>query len=90
MTAKKRKGEKKMNKTITFDPMDFESIKKIMDEHGDSNMMYPGINANGEETWISPYVNRVVVTTFQENGWTRVNTYWRDGTREETFDGKWR
>lgn len=30
------------------------------------------------------------VVNFQSNGWTRWNVYWRDGTREELFEGKWR
>lgn len=78
-----------MNKTIHFDPMDWNSIIKIMDEHGDSKTMFPGTNEHGEDVWISPYPDRVVIKTFQKNGWTRINTYWRDGTCEETFDGRW-
>ena len=30
------------------------------------------------------------VVNFQSNGWTRWNVYWRDGTREELFERKWR
>lgn len=26
------------------------------------------------------------VSTFQSNGWTRINWYYRDGTVEETFE----
>lgn len=26
------------------------------------------------------------VTTYQNNGWTRTNYYWADGTQEELFD----
>lgn len=77
-------------KTINFDPLDWESMLKIMDEYGDSDTMFPGANENMEETYISVYQDKIVVSTNQHNGWVRINTYWRDGTREETFKGKWR
>ena len=28
------------------------------------------------------------VTTVQHNNWCRINTYWEDGTREETYKKK--
>ena len=31
-------------KQIHFDPTDQEAMNKLMDEHGDSKMMYPGTN----------------------------------------------
>ena len=30
------------------------------------------------------------VETLQNNGWCCIHTYWEDGTKEETFDGKWK
>lgn len=77
-----------MSKVIRFDPTDWDSTLKIMDEYGASKTMFPGTNEKGEDVWISPYPDRVVMKTFQKNGWTRINTYWRDGTCEETFDGR--
>ena len=39
---------------------------------------------------ISVAKDRIDVVTFQSNGWTRRNVYWRDGTTEELFEGKWK
>ena len=79
-----------MTKTIKFDPTDLNGMISLMDDYGDSTTMYPGTNEDGEDIHISIYHDRIVVSTMQENGWNRINTYWRDGTREETFDGKWK
>lgn len=80
----------KANKEIKFNPADHKGMIRLMDDYGDSNTMYPGTNEDGESVNISIYHDRIVVVTMQDNGWNRVNTYWRDGTREETFDGKWK
>ena len=79
-----------MEKQIRFDPTDLEGMIAIMDEHGDSKTMYPGTNENGEDVFISIFPERIVVSTMQSNGWNRINTYYRDGSSDETFDGKWR
>lgn len=75
---------------IRFDPNDLAGMIALMDAYGDSTTMFPGTNDNGETVHISIYHERIVVSTMQDNGWNRINTYWRDGTREETFDGKWK
>lgn len=75
---------------MKFDPSDLDGMRKLMDELGDSTTMFRGENADEEETCLSIYPDRVVCTTYQNNGWVRQNTYWRDGTREETFDGRWK
>lgn len=72
-------------KTFTLDPSDLEGMRKLMDEHGDSETMFPGENEDGELTFVSIYHDRIVQATHQANGWVRLNTYWRDGTREETY-----
>ncbi len=75
---------------ITFDPYDFEDMCKIMDEYGSSDCPFSGMNKNGEDVWISVFYDRITVKIHQRNGWVRINTHWRDGTREEIFDGRWR
>ena len=75
---------------ITFDPTDFKGMCEIMDAHGGSDVPFPGTNAHGEDVWISVFYDRITVKTHQRNGWVRINTHWRDGTREETFDGRWK
>lgn len=76
---------KENSKTIEFDPCDLNGMLKIMDELGDSAELYDGKNENGETVLISVFTDKIVVRTSQSNGWERTNTYWRDGTCEETF-----
>lgn len=75
---------------ITFDSNDLEGMCRIMDAHGGSECPFSGRNENGEDVCLSVFHDRITVRTHQRNGWARLNTYWRDGTREETFDGRWR
>ena len=76
--------------TFTVDPSDYDGLRQIMDEYGDSEVSFSGDNENLEEVMISVANDRIDVGTFQSNGWTRRNVYWRDGTREELFEGKWK
>ena len=71
-----------------IDPDDLDSMIRIMDEYGESRFPYSGKNEAGEDILASVFQDKVVVSTNQENGWVRVNAYWRDGTREEYFDGR--
>lgn len=80
---------KQESRTFTFDPSDLEAMRKLMDERGDSDTMFLGVNENMEDTTISVFHDKIIYVTFQSNGWVRKNIYWRDGTREELFDGKW-
>ena len=76
--------------TFVFDPTDLKAMCKLMDEYGDSDTMFTGTNTELEDTTISIFHDRIVYVTFQSNGWVRKNVYWRDGTREELFDGRWK
>lgn len=78
-----------MERQIEVNPFDQKSLNALMDQYGDSTTMFPGTNENGETVHISIFYDKIVVVTLQENGWVRKNIYYRDGTREETFDGKW-
>jgi len=78
------------DETILFDPSDRESMTKLMDKHGESGVAFAGKNKDGEDTFI--YVvsrEKVTVRTNQNNGWVRETSYLRDGTKEETYDGRW-
>lgn len=79
-------------KPLTFmvDPSDYDGLRRIMDEHGDIEVPFFGDNENLEEVMVSVAKDRIDVVTYQHNGWTRRNVYWRDGTREELFEGKWK
>ena len=76
--------------SFTVDPTDYPGLLKVMDEYGDSEFPFSGNNENLEETMISVAKERIDVTTYQHNGWIRRNVYWRDGTSEELFEGKWK
>lgn len=78
------------HKPIKFDPADFSRMCELMDEYGDSDFLIDAINENSEEVEISIFKERINTVTFQHNGWIRKNVYWRDGTREELFEGKWK
>jgi hypothetical protein len=73
-------------KQIHFDPTNQEAMNALMDEHGKSKTMYPGTNEHGESVYISIFEDKIVTMTSQFNGWMRKNIYYRDGSREETFE----
>ena len=75
-----------MKNTIVFDPHDLKGMCKLMDKYGNSNTMFPGKNEAGERTHISIFPDKIVVSTFQDNDWIRKNTYYRDGSSDETFE----
>lgn len=75
---------------FTFDPNDLGSMCELMNKYGDSDTMFMGVNTEFEETEISIFPDKIVYVTYQHNGWVRKNIYWRDGTREEMFDGRWK
>ena len=73
-------------KQIFFDPTNQEAMNALMDEHGKSKTMYPGTNEHGESVYISIFEDKIVTMTSQSNDWIRKNIYYRDGSREETFE----
>ena len=73
-------------KQIHFDPTNQEAMNALMDELGKSKTMYPGTNEHGESVYISIFEDKIVTMTSQSNGWMRKNIYYRDGSREETFE----
>lgn len=72
---------------ITIDPTDYDSIIEVMDSN--AGMSGNGKNEEGEDIMVEVETDYVCVTTFQHNHWIRLNYYWRDGTTEEVYDGKW-
>lgn len=70
---------------------DIDCRRKLMDMYGDSKTMYSGVNAEGEEVWVSIAKDSIVVTTNQKNGWVRKNFYDEEGfAAGETFEGRWK
>ena len=62
---------------------------KLMDNYGDSNFPFIGKNEEGEDISISIFHDKIVLVTYQSNKWVRKNLYYRDGTAEEMFEGRW-
>lgn len=75
---------------IGFNPNDTQSMNELMEKYGDSNTMKFGVNELGEDIAISIHKDKIVVATYQNNGWARRNTYYPNGEMEERYDGKWK
>lgn len=78
-----------MANKIMIDLQDLPAMRKVMDEYHTTKTMLFGENTEGEMTTTSIFQDRIVVVTYQKNGWVRKNILHRDGTMEELFDGKW-
>jgi hypothetical protein len=57
-----------------------------MEEHGNSKTMFFGKNESEEPFTVSIHPDKIIVTTYQNNNWIRTNTYYADGTDDETFE----
>ena len=70
---------------------EIEVRKQIMAEYGDSDTAFLGENADGETVEMSVYKDKIIVKTYQNNGWVRVDHYDSDGYYEaEMYGGKWK
>lgn len=76
---------------LYIDFQDHDQLCELMDTYGESStsMMYGADPETEEDQFITINSDNIVLRTNQSNGWVRVNTFWRDGTVEETFDGRW-
>lgn len=78
------------NMQFTVDPTDFAGLVRIMDRYGDREGIFVGQNEEGEDMMVSVSHGDLTVTTFQKNGWTRKDVYFREGVSETLFEGKWK
>ena len=84
-----------MNKRMRLNELskDFDRCevrRTLMQEFGESETAYTGVNADGEDVLLSIFSDHITVSTNQHNGWVRVNYYDADGYAEgETFKGRW-
>ena len=58
--------------------------ERLLKKHGKCEGLC-GVNEDGENVIVSIDDRLAEVKTLQKNGWIRVNTYWYDGTSEETY-----
>lgn len=70
---------------LNFNLENHKVIVSIMDTYGKNGLLITGENAEGESVVLSVGNDIITTETAQHNGWIRVNTYHRDGTREETY-----
>ena len=75
---------------IYVDSNKYEKLIELMDDYKMYHDRAWGHNKDGEQVSISVNKDNVVVETFQNNGWLRQDWYWRDGTQEEVFEGRWK
>ncbi len=75
---------------MKFDFCDLDLMVSLMDDYQKYDSTLFGTNENGEHVNIGIYKDRIAVRTYQKNGWTRLNVYYRDGSSEEVFDGRWK
>lgn len=71
---------------ICIDPKNLDSMIEIMDMYGDTATMLFGEDENGEDTFTSICKDHIEILTCYDNGWIRKNVYWRNGTREESYE----
>ena len=70
---------------ITIDFGDLDSIRDAMDNYHHLETMIFGKTQDDELICISIYEDKILTETYQDNGWTRIATYHRDGSVEESF-----
>lgn len=68
---------------------DHASLCELMDKYREMKPMLLGKNEDGEMVTVSIFANVIAAQTFQSNHWIRKNYYYRDGTTEELYEGKW-
>jgi hypothetical protein len=81
--------EKEKDFFFKFDPCDSAAQRELMDKYGKENAYFVGENINDERITFVISPDKIENTTFQANGGVRQNVYWRDGTVEELYCGKW-
>lgn len=68
------------------------SLKRLMKEYADTTEPLSGQNSEGEDMRISVTADSVMVRTYQNNGWMRIDEYKLDEgeiIHAQTFDGRW-
>ena len=71
---------------IALNSNNLESMAKLMGKYGDKESLFEGKNQKDEKILISIFSQRIIILTFQTNGWIRKNIIHKDGTKEELFE----
>lgn len=71
---------------VVLNPYDIKGMRKLMKDHGNVTHAFMGRNNEGEVQMISVYSDRVIIKTYQDNGWIQTLTVYQDGEMEEDFE----
>lgn len=74
---------------IQFDSSDHAGMVKLMNNHESYDGVVMCVNQNGESMLLSISEDGIDAHVFQHNHWIRHMIYHRDGTVEETYNGRW-
>ncbi len=67
-----------------------EVRKQLMKEYGNSSTAFMGQNEDGETVLMSINADGIILKTYQNNGWIRLDYYDEDGDYEsEMYEGRW-
>ena len=75
-----------MSEKIRIDLSDLKAMREVMDKYHTTETMLVGENTEGETTTTSIFKDKIVVVTYQKNGWSRKNILHRDGSSEELYE----
>lgn len=80
----------KISNELAKNFINVEGRKEIIKKYGNSKQAFFGENEDGEQVELHVADDGIILKTYQENGWVRVNYYDADGYAEgESFDGRW-
>lgn len=69
---------------------EIETRKEIIEKYADSEQTFFGTNEDGENVELNVSKDGMILKTYQNNGWLRVNYYDAEGYSDgETFEGRW-
>lgn len=70
---------------------DILARREIIKEYQNANTTFSGNNENGEKVELHVSENGIILKTYQENGYVRVNYYNAEEFEEgESFEGRWK
>ena len=71
---------------FAFNPNDPEEIQALIREYSGNETTFKGKNNNDEEVVISICHEKIVVSTYQHNGWIRKNLFYANGAHEIDYE----
>lgn len=64
--------------------------RKLIELYKDSEQAFMGTNSENEDVMVSIAATGIVLTTYQKNGWIRINHFDDNGEHsEEIYEGRW-